>query len=809
MRCRCAAVAGVVLALIAGACSGGGDSSDSDTPAAPGGDSVSAGIEGCEAQSPVTGHPRLWIAESDLPALRAAATAENPVYEFGLRAAALEAREEMDLGELVAGDGGSPYWEEYPNENYAQLFAFMALVAPDAERADWACRARALLMRVIDEAAKGVSDSAYRADNFALTDRSRYWGSAYGLTVDWIYPYLSDDDKATIRDVFLRWSAENEVAETTTLNHPEPVGVYNDPALVQDSAAVRFAGNNYYTAHMRNLGLMALALDPADDSSGELAAYLQTAVGAYLYVFDHLTRNDSAGGQLAEGFEYSPQTAAYASQLLLALNTAGEDDPGEHGPQVEMAANPFYEDAVVAYVHSMSPVPVDHPDRGLVYEPATFGDAQDYFVFDPIEMLGPIGIHAAARGDERIAELVRWTQVHMTPGGADELLDRIANPIESFAETILYFLLFPPGTTEPADVRPEYPTHFFASGSNRVLARTDWSDDASWFVYSLPWLGVDHQQAEANSVEFYRDGEWLTRNRAGYGFLIGNTDWKNTASVENDRPDRPDDDYRIGIWEAGSQWIADTEIGDPELLARSFGDGFVLVTGDATNLYNSRHEGIDSVSHVSRSVVWIEPDHIVVYDRAETVVEDRFKRVFVQLVGPATVAGQVVTSVTPGGQQLFVSVLLPESARIDVSPAGSVTSDDFGEEVANDDPITHRIRIDSEDQGRSTRFLQVLQGADGGATLDPVEFVRSTDGAFEGVVVNGHVVLFRTDLSSGVDSVIYEVPMAAVRHLVTGLEPGASYTVVVEPGSADTIRVTVTPGGPETAGEGGELDLRL
>jgi hypothetical protein len=713
----------------------------------------------------------------------------------------------MDLGEL-AGDGGSSYWEEYPNENYAQLFAFMSLVAPEAERADWACRARALLMRVIDEAANGVSDNGYRHDNFALSDRSRYWGSGFGLTVDWIYPYLSSDDKATIRTVFLRWSAENETAETTTLNHPEPVGIYNDPLLLENPTAVRFAGNNYYTAHMRNLGLMALALDPADDPGGELSAYLQTATGAYLYVFDHLTRTDSAGGQLAEGFEYSPQTAAYAAQLLLALSTAGEDDPAVHGRQVDMTANPFYGDSVLAYVHSMSPAPIDHPDLGSVYEPATFGDAQDYFVLDPIEMLGPIGIHAAASGDDQLAELVRWTQIHVAPGGVDELLDRIADPTESFAESILYFLLLPPDEAEPEDVRPEYPTRFFAEGSNRVLARTDWSAAGTWFVYSLPWLAVDHQQAEANSMEFYRNGEWLTRNRTGYGFQIGSTDWKNTASVENDRPDRPDDDYRIGIWESGSQWVADEEIGDPQLVARSFGDGYVHVTGDATNLYNSSHESVHSVGHVSRSLVWIEPDHVVVYDRIETLADDRFKRIFLQLLGPATVGERTAVSVTPGGQQLFVTSLLPETATMDVSVAGSVSSDDFGEEVANDDPITHRLRVDSGDSARSTRFLHVLQGADGGASADEALLVRSDNGEFEGAVVGDHLVMFRTDISEWPGSLTYEAPADIVRHLITGLEPGATYEVRVAPGADQSVVVSITLGGSETADDGGVLDIR-
>jgi hypothetical protein len=796
----------IVLLLVTAACSGGDDRSGSDTPAAPGGESLTSSGEGCAGRASVVGHPRLWVTEDDLPALRAAASADNPVYESGLRAAALEGREEMDLGEL-GDDGGSSYWEEYPNENYAQLFAFMSLVGPEGERADWACRARAVLMRVIDEAAKGVSDSAYRAGNFALSDRSRYWGSGFGLTVDWIYPYLSGEDKATIRAVFLRWSAENEIAETTTLNHPEPVGLYNDPVLIQDIAAVRFSGNNYYTAHMRNLGLMAMALDPADDPDGQLAGYLRTATGAYLYVFDHLTRTESAGGQLAEGFEYSPQTAAYAGQLLLALSTAGEDDPDVHGPQVDMAANPFYEDAVLAYVHSMSPVAVDHPDLGSVHEPATFGDAQDYFVLDPVEMLAPIGIHAAARGDDQLADVVRWAQVHLAPGGGDELLDRVANPTESFAETILYFLLLPPGTSAPDDVRPELSTRFFAPGSGRVLARTDWGPGASWFIYSLPWLGVDHQQAEANSVEFYRNGEWLTRNRTGYGFLIGNTEWKNTVSVENDRPDRPDDDYRIGIWESGSQWVADTEIGDPDLVARSFGEGFVHVSGDATSLYNSSHESIASVGHVSRSLVWVEPDHIVIYDRAETLADDRFKRVFFQLLGPATVDGSRAVSVTPGGQQLVVTSLLPENAAIDVSAAGAVTSDDFGDEVANDDPIRHRLRVEADARGRSVRFLHVLQGTDGGATPDDVELIRTDDGSFEGTLVTGHVVLFPTELSYVPDELRYTVPGKVDRHLITGLEPGGSYSVEIER-TVDRTLVSIASGGVDVADEGGVLDIR-
>src|SRR5680860_1025871 len=106
--------------------------------------------------------------------------------------------------------------------------------------------------------------------------------------------HLSSEDKATIRTVFLRWAGENERAEITAFNHPEPSGVLNDPVLVDDPIAVRWAANNYYTAHMRSIGLMAMALDPEDDPGGELRSHLDSATGAWLYVIDHLLRNDGS-----------------------------------------------------------------------------------------------------------------------------------------------------------------------------------------------------------------------------------------------------------------------------------------------------------------------------------------------------------------------------------------------------------------------------------------------------------------------------------------------------------------------------------
>lgn len=51
--------------------------------------------------------------------------------------------------------------------------------------------------------------------------------------------------------------------------------------------------------------------------------------------------------------------------------------------------------------------------------------------------------------------------------------------------------------------------------------------------------------------------------------------------------------------------------GDPEILGLSIGDGYVYALGDATNLDNSNVELSIDVEHVSRSIVWLQPDHIV------------------------------------------------------------------------------------------------------------------------------------------------------------------------------------------------------
>jgi hypothetical protein len=763
------------------------------------------------APTPVAGHPRLWLTADDLARLRARATAANPLWQDGLLALAGQLKTDMDAGHVPGGDGGGGGWEEYPTENYAEFFAFLSLVHPEeAARGDCAQRARTLLMHAVGEAAKGQADGQpFRGPAFATFNRSRWWGEGFPLTVDWIYDALTAEDKATIRQVFLRWVGEDLHAETTSHNHPEPVGVVNDPALLADPIAVRWAGNNYFCAHMRNIGLMALALDPADDPDGTLTGAEESAAGAWLYMVDHLLRTDARGGMPTEGFEYSPQQLAYVVEFLLALHTAGRDDPAVLGPQVVLGNNPFWDGLVPGYLNSLSPVPAvvpGHEDLGpAVYQPAWYGDGQNYWAPDFVALFGALGRYDDLTGSTDRLQTLRWIQTHLAPGGERFLPARVANA-EDTHDAILYFLLFDPAAPTPADPHAGVPANHFAPGIGRLLVRTGWDADATWFTYALGWLNVDHQHCDGNQFEFYRKGEWLTKERSGYGFNIGCSDYHNTLALENGAPQHNDpDDYRHIQWQRGSQWWGEPS-GDPAILAMSLADAYIYALGDATKLYNSDYEGVTDIVHASRSIVWLKPDHVVVYDRAASKTAGRFKRFWLNLPADASVDGTVSTMTTAADQQLVVTTLLPAGAAIASEPAEPLEEN---REPAVGEPMAFRLRVEAPGGPRETRFLHVLQGADAGATADPVTLVESREGiALAGAAFAGTAVLFPVDLGEAFAGVSYAVPTGTTRHLVTGLEPGGGYDVATRTDGDDLV-VTVRPGTAQRADDGGVLALKV
>ncbi|KYF62983.1 hypothetical protein [Sorangium cellulosum] len=758
---------------------------------------------------PAKGHPRLWVREADLPKLRARATPANPLFKE-LATVTAEAVAAMDKGQIPS-EGDCAFSRVYC-EAHAELFAFMSLVSSDeAARNDYAARARKILLYIVDRVNKGDPKDPFNR-NFARGDRARWAGESFGLTVDWIYGYLSPQDKAAIRPVFLRWAEEQLRSTTTSHAHPEPIGKLNDPAMLKEPRKRRYAVNNYFTSHMRNLTLLSLAFDEADDPPDQkhngtyprLRDYFANVAGAWLYMSDSVLRNDARGGVPPEGFQYGPATLAYVSETLLAIQTAGEADPAKWGPQVHLDGNPFWHEFIPAHLHSLSPA-TPQGRIGPTHEAAWTGDGQRYEYTDHIDPFAALGLHAQNSGNAERLNALRWMAIHAGPGGAAGLARRARSTLGQVHKrhSILYFLLLDPAVT-PTDPRPSIPLTHYGAGLGHVFARTSWGPDATWLHYQLGWEHIDHQHGDGLSFGFYRGGEWLTKERIGYGAFFGNSEQHNTLAVENDRNRRHDDPNRGELWRRGSQWpLVHTH--DPRVLAKSFAQDYVYVLGDATPLYNSDYENIGDVKHVSRSLVWLKPDHLVLYDRAATGKEGRFKRFFLQTPSAAQVAGNLATVTTPKGQKLFVTALLPDNPVLAAEPYKPTGTWDT--KPAEFESMLATLRTEPPSpMPRDTRFLHVLQGADGKAAADPAALVRTKQGTpFAGVAVKGTLVLFPVDLGA-VSQVQYTAPAGVTRHLVTGLTPGASYDVSKKPGGGGD-EITIRPGSATKADEGGVLSF--
>jgi hypothetical protein len=758
--------------------------------------------------TPVLEHPRLFFTSRDLSRLQSWATPSNPVYAH-LADVATRAKADMDKGMVPAQDNGGVAYTPYATESYAELFAFLSLISTDkAARADWGQRARTLIMYAMNLAAQGTaSGTPFRDPRFSTDDRSRWTAEGFPLAVDWAYPYFSAQDKATIRTVFLRWI--HEMVETdASYHHPQPIGVLNDPVLIQDKQEARWATNNYFAAHLRNIGLLALTLDGADDPDGTLRGYLSNATGAWLYITDHLMRTDIAGGLPPEGWEYGPQSMAYVAQLLLALHTAGVDDASIYGQQVVLKDHPFWDAYVPGFLSSLGPVATTSRDPNLAYLgpgylPAHYGDAQHLFAPDPIASFGPLGLYdQAILGTSARLDAVRYFALHMGQGGDGGLATRMGDP--AYLHAIFYFLLLNPAAS-PNDPRPGLAKDFFAPGIGRIHSRTDASADARWFTFQCGWQTVDHQHATGNQFELYRKGEWLAQECTGYGTEIGCSDAHNTLCLENDRPAH-DDELRTAEWQHKSQWRY-IPSGDGTIVAHSFTPNYVYALGDATNLYNSAYEGSTDIVHASRSIVWLKPDYVVVYDRAVSQTDQRAKQFWLCLPGNGTVppSSNTLTMTTPGGQKLFVQTLLPagNAAAISVDMLDPKT---LSQEVESEG-IQTRLHVEAVGGPKNVRFLHVLEGADGTASVDAASLVQSSGGtAFDGAVVNGSVVLFPVDLSASFTSLSYSVPAATRAHLVTGLSPGAAYTVT-KTTVGSSVQVMVTKGGSRSVDSGGVLSF--
>lgn len=814
---------------------------------------------------PVTSHPRLWITTNDLSRLRSWATPTNRVYQ-ALRPVLTSTLNNYNTQYFPGGVqntawpdlGDSQGYTGLITEEDAFVLALFSLIHSNAtQRAVYAQQAANLIRVAMTEAAKGtLAGAPFRDTGFATYNRANASLETMPLAVDWIYnalgtngqPVLSAADKLAIRNGFITWAEQCRHAETAGGDSPPP-DVVNDPSrLCPNHAAYRMAANNYYLGHSRMLTLMSLAVDPVDDPplnpslpvsapTNSLRSYISIATGAWLFQ-EYAMFGEGAqvaadyglpgygtnfgcanAGMPPEGMLYGHAFGFLLSQLL-ALQTAGFGDASLVGPQGKLIGAPMWDRFCDAWLSALMPAPtVIETYLPLKYQFMGYGDIlRLYMTPDFSAMYSLLMMLDQNTGVTNRISKNRWFAVQAPEGGYNNLLNRISVPwgnAEINQGSVLYFLTLDPATlAPPADPRPALPMLFYDASQSTLVGQSDWTTNRSMLHWRCSWNTINHQNADGGMFQFFRKGAFLTKEYSGYdAYGYGQSSWlHNTLALQNHCPAGTPQNlqwFETPLWETGSQWMLGEDTGDPQTYA-SGGANYVFSYGDLTPLYNRpspytpANAALD-ILHASRSLLWLKPDHIIIYDRATSQTAGLFKRFNLCLpAAPTPVGGgSLLTETLPGGQQLFINTLSPTNGVASVNPLTNVISS-----VAEGEPCNYGLTIEDTNNPTNIRFLHVLQGADAGKTADTAAHLLSTSGiAFEGASVRGVAVMFPVNvLSNNFTNLGYTASSGVTNHYVAGLRPNASYAVTVQTNSG-SMQVTVAPGLGVTADNAGLLSF--
>jgi hypothetical protein len=253
--------------------------------------------------------------------------------------------------------------------------------------------------------------------------------------------------------------------------------------------------------------------------------------------------------------------------------------------------------------------------------------------------------------------------------------------------------------------------------------------------------------------------------------------------------------------------------GDPTTVM-SNGPGYVYAASNLTNLYNRPHgedyevnnlwlvtAPITDITQATRSILWLNSDYIVVYDRATSMETGLFKRFNMSLPSQPTVSGNTATATTPGGQQLFVQTLLPANpTQTDYNGAATLNP------LADLAPMRYIYQVQDPSNPADTRFLHVVQAADPGAPMTQAAYVQSASGtAFDGAVFGSSAVYFPQSAATLFAGAVFNAPAGVHAVYITGLMPNVGYGVSVQAAGAGNVVNVITNGANATTDAAGVL----
>jgi heparin/heparan-sulfate lyase len=233
---------------------------------------------------------------------------------------------------------------------------------------------------------------------------------------------------------------------------------------------------------------------------------------------------------------------------------------------------------------------------------------------------------------------------------------------------------------EPLD-RSTFPLSHCAPGIGKVYARSDWTEDATWFRFECGDFWCNHQHYEVGNFEIFRraplateSGEYsswgsshalnyLIRTIAHNCILVYQPGETWARMRDGGQTPVANDGGQINKWGwvkwTLPEWLENRELyhrGD--LLAYDNRPPFLYVAGDCTPAYAAT-----KLALWVRQIVFLRPGAFVIFDRVVSTRPEYEKTWLLHMAGEPMIEGQTVTTVNGLGR-LISHTLLPGKARI-------------------------------------------------------------------------------------------------------------------------------------------------
>jgi PKD repeat protein len=587
-------------------------------------------------------------------------------------------------------------------------------------------------------AGDGGLNSIFIDDGFP----SRYLGKFTAMGYDWLYGYpgFPAAFKNQVATMLARWSDQAKVS----------VYRVDDPA------------SNYAEGAYVSRVLTALALGGGRNSNGtrlinEMIAYRLSNV------LPVITNLDTSlyGGFWAEGWNYGQQASRNLILSGLALETAG---------LANIRPERTWAGQVINSLISAQPTQDTVYDGGDWYAyPAPFVEKDLFYLM------------AAATTDATASSYANYI-IQNYPGSQTQDM-----------QDLLYR-----DTTAPAAFWGSAPLQYWNQGTGLIVARNDWNYNSTWVAFQLGnLLETDHQQDCQGQLEIQRgaDGLLISANEVGENQLPSTqSSFGNLMVIDDNGVGTQTYRFNQGSW-----------FGTPgcRILNYEATNGYVYTGGDYAASYGLNFTpGIGTAKQLTRQIVYLRPDYIVVHDRAVTQSTNDLKQLrWHFLNNPAFNASLNSWVETAGASKLFGQTFSRSSL---LSSNGAVH--------CPDDPsgaLVYRIATQNSIKGTNVTYVTALQSAPSTtASMVATAFVRSTDNRLEGVQMGTNVVLFGTDtvLSPFAGTISYPVTgPSTINHLLTDLPPNRVCQVsagglplgTITTSAQGTLSFTNTPSGSQ------------